>query len=172
MTEASCEGCGHALSWHFRDVTGVVRCTVVHSGVSDRGVIGLPWSQRCGCTNYSLPKQPRPEQPELPEAFKQIIREAVQEAKGEAMGTFRVEVQAVGNHGCDRNMKDGEVVKGCGQPNCVDCITRDYIGKLRTAGVAHFDGADANSYARITHWPGQPSQVVDDLIGGVRRGNF
>jgi hypothetical protein len=51
MSESTdvCPGCEHSLSRHFRDVTGVVRCLVTHSGVSDRGVIGIPWRTECDC---------------------------------------------------------------------------------------------------------------------------
>ena len=93
------------------------------------------------------------------------------------MGTFRVEVQAVGNHGCQREVKSGEIVSGCGQPGCVDCLTRDYVQKLRNSG-AFFHAPDADpqpnvdGYARLTHWPGQEDSVVDDLLTGTRSGNF
>lgn len=84
------------------------------------------------------------------------------------MGTFRVEVEAVGGHGCQREVKDGEVVTGCGQPSCPDCITREYVAKLRSTG-AYFE---QGGYAKLTHWPGQQSAVVDDLLTGVRSGSF
>lgn len=85
------------------------------------------------------------------------------------MGTFRVEVQAVGGHGCQRELKEGATVHGCGSPSCPDCIARDFVQKLTAAGV--FFG-DAEGYARITHWPGQPGEVRDDLITGKRSGSF
>lgn len=40
--DSICPACGHGLNSHFRDVTGIARCTVVHSGVTDRGIIGIP----------------------------------------------------------------------------------------------------------------------------------
>jgi hypothetical protein len=91
------------------------------------------------------------------------------------MGTFRVEIQAVGGHGCERDKKDGEVVKGCGSPTCPDCITREYVQKLKSAGVL-FDTGGTNEntagFAKITHWPGQRGTVFDNLLTGHRAGNF
>jgi hypothetical protein len=81
------------------------------------------------------------------------------------MGTFNVSVQAVGNHGCQREKKDGEEVAGCGLPGCVDCITREFVAKLKSSG-ASFD------FATLTHWPGQPSEVRDDLLTKKRKGSF
>lgn len=94
------------------------------------------------------------------------------------MGTFRVEIQAVGNHGCHREIGDGGTVADyCNNPSCVDCITREFVKNLAAAG-AFFQAAgatpqpDVDGYARLTHWPGQPSAVVDDLQTGVRKGSF
>lgn len=90
------------------------------------------------------------------------------------MGTFRVEVQATGNHGCERSTKATEKVEGCKQPGCVDCITRDYIAKLKASG-AFFEtggGYSGAGWAKLTHWPGLQGTVVDDLLTGVRAGSF
>lgn len=96
------------------------------------------------------------------------------------MGTFRVEVQAVGGHGCQREIKDGGTVEGCGQPHCPDCITREFVGKMKAAGC-YFQpeqpapvGPQPNvdGYARITHWPGQSGTVVDNLLTRIRSGSF
>lgn len=81
------------------------------------------------------------------------------------MGQFIVRVDAVGGHGCERQVKDGETVEGCGRANCVDCITRDYVSKLRAVGTSFTE-------ASLTHWPGLPSEVKDDLLTGVRHGSF
>ncbi len=94
------------------------------------------------------------------------------------MGTFRVEIQAVGGHGCQREIKDGGTVEGCGQPSCPDCITRDFVKRLKASGayfsppVPGIDQPNADGFARITHWPGTESAVVDDLLTGVRKGSF
>lgn len=81
------------------------------------------------------------------------------------MGQFIVQVDAVGNHGCERDKKDGEAVIGCERPNCTDCITREYVRRLKRAGTTVSD-------ARITHWPNQASEVVDNLLTGIRVGSF
>ena len=96
------------------------------------------------------------------------------------MGTFRIEIQAVGGHGCQREIKDGGTVNGCGQPNCPDCLARDFVQRLKAAGVffgtAQLQNGDATSspseYARLTHWPGQPGEVRDDLLTATRSGSF
>lgn len=81
------------------------------------------------------------------------------------MGTFVVSVQAVGGHGCQRDKKDGEVVEGCGQPTCPDCIARGFVADLKKSGASV-------DKATLTHWPGDPSEVVDDLVTKVRKGSF
>lgn len=78
---AVCAACSHALSWHFMDVTGVVRCTVEYHGTSDRGVIGIPWHARCGCADYKVPQPPVEKPQELPPAFKKIVQEALSDAQ-------------------------------------------------------------------------------------------
>lgn len=94
------------------------------------------------------------------------------------MGTFRVEVQAVGGHGCQREVKDGGTVEGCGSPSCPDCITREFVGKLKASGASFWTGnpdlpqPNSDGYARITHWPGQSGTVVDDLLTRIRHGSF
>lgn len=92
------------------------------------------------------------------------------------MGMFRVEVQGVGAHGCQRTIKSGEQVQNfCGSMSCPDCITREYVRQLKRAGV-FFEGASdpiaGPARATITHWPGQACHVVDDILTGTRHGNF
>jgi hypothetical protein len=81
------------------------------------------------------------------------------------MGMFVVNVQAVGGHGCQRDIKDSQVVAGCGQPTCPDCIARRFVAELKNSGASV-------ETATLTHWPGQPGVVVDDLVSGVRAGSF
>lgn len=92
------------------------------------------------------------------------------------MGTFRIEVQAVGGHGCQREVKDGEVVQGCGHERCPDCIARKFVNELKAAGVYFGVSTSADraptEYAKLTHWPGQSGEVRDDLLTGVRSGSF
>lgn len=81
------------------------------------------------------------------------------------MGTFRVEIQAVGGHGCNRSVKDGEINEGCKQPNCPDCIARHFVGLLK----ANYTNVES---AVLIHWPGTKEEVRDDLLTGIRHGNF
>lgn len=81
------------------------------------------------------------------------------------MGDFNIEIKAVGGHGCDREVKDGGTVYGCGRMGCPDCIARETVETLKRKGV------DVKS-AKLTHWPGQPSEVQDDLLTKVRKGSF
>ena len=72
------------------------------------------------------------------------------------MGTFRVMVTAVGGHGCQRDKNGADVITGCGEPSCPDCITREYVRKLKQCASV--------SEAIIHHWPG--SQVRPDGLAG------
>lgn len=81
------------------------------------------------------------------------------------MGQFKIEVTAVGGHGCQRDKKDGDEVDVCGNPNCPDCTAREFVALLKLKG----NNVEA---ATLTHWPGQTSQVVDDLLTKKRSGSF
>lgn len=95
------------------------------------------------------------------------------------MGDFRITVNAVGGHGCERETKDGGKVYGCGRMNCPDCITAKYVAELARAGAMVKDAA-------IEHWPGTDGQVTDVfnvsstsppnassiLVPRTRRGSF
>lgn len=81
------------------------------------------------------------------------------------MGNFVIDVEAVGGHGCQRDKKDGEEVPGCGHTNCPDCAARRFVAELRRQG-------NSLVRAKITHWPGQPGSVEDDLLSGKRKGSF
>lgn len=81
------------------------------------------------------------------------------------MGMFRATIIAVGNHGCQRELKSGELVAGCGQPTCTDCITREYVAKLKASGASIQE-------ATVHHWPGSEHEVLDNLQSTVRVGSF
>lgn len=88
------------------------------------------------------------------------------------MGDYRIVVNAVGGHGCDRLAKDGEVRKfACGSPSCPDCRAADFVNKLRA------DGGMVAS-AELIHWPkDSPSgasmpEIRDNLLTGKRSGSF
>lgn len=85
------------------------------------------------------------------------------------MGDFRITIEAVGNHGCGRESKDGEQVVRCGEPGCIDCKT-----------IAFVHGLTSVSKATLEHWPvpgaGCTRETnpgpIDNLITGTRRGSF
>lgn len=80
------------------------------------------------------------------------------------MGRFRITITAVGGHGCQREIKDTGRVHGCRRMGCPDCETRRFVELMKQQNSV--EGAT------ITHWPGQPSQVEDNLLSGVRTGSF
>lgn len=82
------------------------------------------------------------------------------------MGMFRVEVQAVGGHGCQRQIKDGgQVQQFCGSTACPDCVAREFVRALKRTGAMV-------EKAEIIHWPGTSTEVRDDMLSGVRKGSF
>jgi hypothetical protein len=81
------------------------------------------------------------------------------------MGQFRVTVLATGNNGCQRDKGDGQIVIGCERPGCVDCITREFVRRLKRAGCV-MERAD------LIHWPDTTYKVHDDLLAGIRVGEF
>ncbi len=82
------------------------------------------------------------------------------------MGQFKVVITAVGGHGQDRAKKAGEEVNFSeGGENTPDAIAKKCVDELKAQGV------NVES-AKIIHWPDTESQVTDDLVTGVREGNF
>jgi hypothetical protein len=87
------------------------------------------------------------------------------------MGDFRVVVEAVGGHGCQREKGTGETVVGCDRPGCPDCMAREFVRRLKRSGATV-------KRAEIQHWPADlpgytvEGQVHDDLLSGVRTGDF
>lgn len=82
------------------------------------------------------------------------------------MGQFIINIKAVGGHGQDRRKKNGEVVDfNSGGESTPDAIAKRLTDELIASG------ANVES-ATITHWPGQSDEVTDDLITGIRNGNF
>ena len=82
------------------------------------------------------------------------------------MGQFRVEVTAVGGHGCQRQVKDGEQLQQfCGSPSCPDCEAREFVRRFKRLGCML-------EKAELLHWPNTSTEVVDDLLTGKRKGNF
>jgi hypothetical protein len=78
---------------------------------------------------------------------------------------------SVGGHGQDRSKKNGEIVNfkegdsTDGIYKSPDSIAKDFVDALIASGVMVEE-------ASIIHWPGQPSEVHDNLLTGERTGNF
>lgn len=88
------------------------------------------------------------------------------------MGSYRIVIDAVGGHGCDRTATEGEALHPVAPQHlssCPDCMARDFVARLKAAG--QFGNTPAS--ATLTHWPGDTGQVVDDLLNGTRlKGQF
>lgn len=82
------------------------------------------------------------------------------------MGTFKIEITAVGGHGQDRNKKEGEVVNFYeGGNKTPDAIAKTLVETLRSWG-------NSVEEAKIIHWSDAEGEVTDDLLTGKRKGNF
>jgi hypothetical protein len=86
------------------------------------------------------------------------------------MGNYRIIINAVGGHGQDRGNKTGESIDFTnGRPENVqptpEEIILEAVNKLKANG-------NSVSEATVHHWPGQSSEVVDNLLTGKRIGNF
>jgi hypothetical protein len=82
------------------------------------------------------------------------------------MGVFNITITGVGGHGCDRASKPGEkLYRRCGRFGCPDCMAHDFVLQLKQRGMLQTPEAKAE----FTHWPGQPSQVVDDMLTNERK---
>ena len=82
------------------------------------------------------------------------------------MGTFKIEITAVGGHGQDRSKKEGEVVNFYQEGNATpDAIAKSFVEAMKIAGISFQE-------AKIVHWPGDAGEVTDDLLSGKRKGNF
>jgi hypothetical protein len=83
------------------------------------------------------------------------------------MGTFNINITAVGGHGCERKAKAGDKLHGrCGRFNCPDCMAYEFVQQLKQRGMLSHP---PDAQAEMTHWPGQPGQVVDDLLTNERK---
>lgn len=87
------------------------------------------------------------------------------------MGNFRIVIDAVGGHGVDRKAKEGEPIE-IPPANAVhpydspDSIAKECVDRLKSAGMSELK-------ASLIHWPGQESEVVDDLVNMKRaKGQF
>lgn len=81
------------------------------------------------------------------------------------MGDFTILVKGNGGHGCARETKNGQPVEPCRQQSCPDCQARTFVGQLQDRGCQVKE-------ATLIHWPGEAGEVRDDLLTGIRTGQF
>ena len=89
------------------------------------------------------------------------------------MGDFRIVIEAMGNHGCQREKASEEYVVGCEQHGCPDCMVRELVRRMKRGGVTLHK-------AEIVHWPAdmdgrnypEDNEVRDNLLTGIRSGKF
>lgn len=81
------------------------------------------------------------------------------------MGDFRIEVNATGGHGCQRERLSGSTIEPCNSPSCPDCIARKFVAELKASGNNVKD-------ALLIHWPNGNPTIVDNLLTKVRTGSF
>ncbi|HEY1554841.1 MAG TPA: hypothetical protein VGF94_08405 [Kofleriaceae bacterium] len=76
------------------------------------------------------------------------------------MGNFKIEIEAVGNHGYDRTHTQGQAIDfGEASASNPDGMAKLFVEQL----------GECNSVvsATLTHWP-NAMPIVDDLKGGIR----
>lgn len=89
------------------------------------------------------------------------------------MGDFRVVIEALGGHGCQREKGDGDFVVGCEARDCPDCMVRELVRRMKRGGCTIHK-------AEIVHWPAdmegrsydKAQEVRDDLLTGLRSNTF
>lgn len=81
------------------------------------------------------------------------------------MGNFKIEIEAVGGHGVQREVKQGEVIDYAkSNPNEPDVLAKRF--------VEEFGKSNNVLSAKLTHWP-DTTPIIDDLKTGVREhGDF
>lgn len=81
------------------------------------------------------------------------------------MGNFRIEIEAVGDHGQRREIGDGESLAGDQPLTGCDRVAFEAVRDLLRGGASI-------TSAKLIHWPGTDSEVVDDLVKNEREGSF
>jgi len=77
------------------------------------------------------------------------------------MGNFKIEIEAVGGHGHDRNATSGGPVNfGPPDTNNPDGLAKAFVDDLENRGINVVE-------AKLTHWP-DTTPIVDDLKNSTR----
>ena len=72
------------------------------------------------------------------------------------MGDFRMTIEAVGGHGCDRTAKAGDTLRGCGAQDCPDCMFARFVSDMQRAGMRP-------TVAKMHHWPADMTEHVKEF---------
>ncbi len=124
----------------------------------------------CDCWEHKRlgPQPPNPEQ--MKKDMDRIVRILLEKKEEDKMGTFNINITGVGGHGCERKAKTGEKLYGrCGRFGCPDCMAYEFVQQLKQKGMLN----QSDASALFTHWPGQTSEVVDNLLTNERlKGQF
>lgn len=96
------------------------------------------------------------------------------------MGDFRITIDAVGGHGCNREANDGDRLVRCHRDDCPDCQAERFVQQLMARGCS-IHGAKLEHWPKVMHGGGLRPDVpthqggpgpVDDLLLGHRTGKF
>jgi hypothetical protein len=68
---------------------------------------------------------------------------------------FKIEIEGIGDHGCDRSAKDGKHCAPCHQMGCPDCELRRHLNSFYMGGTV--------KSARMIHYPGTDHEIVDEF---------
>jgi hypothetical protein len=81
------------------------------------------------------------------------------------MGNFKIEIEAVGGHGIQREVKQGEIIPyDAAHPNEPDVLAKRF--------VEEFARSNSMVSAKLIHWP-DTTPIVDNLLTGIREhGDF
>lgn len=91
-------------------------------------------------------------------AFAIIFKESI-------LGNFKIEIEAVGGHGCAREVKQGEVI------NYDECNERE-PDVMAKRFVEEFGKSNSIASAKLIHWP-DTTPIIDNLLTSVREsGDF
>ena len=88
------------------------------------------------------------------------------------MGQFRLSITASGGHGCQREVKDGQELIGCGRMGCPDCEAMRVVAEFIRRTGSMFEKAE------LVHWPGTSGEVRDEIrldngfARRIRHGSF
>jgi hypothetical protein len=69
------------------------------------------------------------------------------------MGDFRMTLEGIGGHGCDRNAKAGGEIQGCGKMGCPDCQFAEFVTKMKKTNQV--------LKATMHHWP---ANMTDHIL--------